>query len=96
LVSRDIDNVVVDSASIEVNRRSRRAKSDRLDAAKLLSQLLRYHAGESRVWSVVVVPSEADEDKRQLHRELMELKVERTEHVNRIKGLLASCGLAVR
>ena len=96
LASRGIDNVVVDSASIEVNRRSRRAKSDRLDAAKLLSQLLRYHAGESRVWSVVVVPSEADEDKRQLHRELMELKVERTEHVNRIKGLLASCGLAVR
>lgn len=96
LVSRGIDNVVVDSASIEVNRRSRRAKSDRLDAAKLLSQLLRYHAGESRVWSVVVVPSEADEDKRQLHRELMELKAERTEHVNRIKGLLASCGLVVR
>lgn len=96
LLSRGIDNVVVDSASIEVNRRSRRAKSDRLDAAKLLSQLLRYHAGEYRVWSVVVVPSEADEDKRQMHRELMELKAERTEHVNRIKGLLAGCGLVVR
>jgi transposase len=88
-----IDNAVVDSASIEVNRRARRAKSDRLDACKLLTQLLRYHGGEKRVWSVVVVPSAANEDRRQLHREQMALKAERTEHVNRIKGLLAGCGL---
>jgi transposase len=95
LLREGILNVVVDSASIEVSRRARRAKSDRLDAAKLLSQLLRYHGGEARVWSVVVVPSEAAEDQRQLHRELMSLKEERTEHVNRIKGLLAGCGLAL-
>lgn len=95
LHSRGIDNVVVDSSSIEVNRRARRAKSDRLDAVKLLTQLLRYHAGEERVWSVVVVPEAQAEDKRQLHRELMTLKAERTEHVNRIKGLLAGVGLAL-
>jgi transposase len=95
LESQGIDNVVVDSASIEVNRRARRAKSDRLDAGKLLTQLQRYHGGEKRVWSVVVAPSAADEDRRQLHREMGSLKEERTEHVNRIKGLLASCGLAV-
>lgn len=95
LESQGIGNVVVDSASIEVQRRSRRAKSDRLDATKLLSMLVRYHGGETRVWSVVVVPSAADEDKRQLHREQMALKEERTAHVNRIKGLLAGCGLAV-
>jgi transposase len=94
LLSQGIDNRVVDSASIEVNRRARRAKSDRLDACKLLSQLLRYHGGEPRVWSVVVVPGAAEEDKRHLHRELLTLKGERTEHVNRIKGLLAGCGLA--
>jgi len=93
LESQGIANVVVDSASIEVNRRARRAKSDRLDAAKLLTQLLRYHGGETRVWSVVVVPSAANEDQRQLHRDQMALKAERTEHVNRIKGLLAGCGL---
>jgi transposase len=86
---------VVDSASIETNRRRRRAKSDRLDAAKLVSQLLRYHGGEKKVWSVVHVPSVEDEDRRQLHRDLLELKAERTQHGNRIKGLLASCGLAV-
>lgn len=95
LTARGIDNVVVDSASIQVNRRARRAKSDALDAAKLLVQLVRYHGGEQGVWSVVRVPSESEEDQRQLHRELLTLKEERTEHVNRIKGLLAGWGLAV-
>jgi transposase len=88
-----IDNCVVDSASIEVNRRQRRTKTDRLDAGKLLTLLLRYHGGERKVWSVVRVPRGGDEDARQLHRELQELKDERTGHVNRIKGLLASQGL---
>ncbi len=58
---RRIENVVVDAASIEVNRRRRRAKTDRLDAVKLVTQLLRHHGGE-RVWSVVRVPAEADEN----------------------------------
>src|SRR5262245_2599369 len=93
LTSEGIDNVVVDSASIEVNRRKRRAKSDQLDAVKLVSMLLRYHVGEKKVWSVVRVPSTVDEDGRQLHRELVALKDERAEHVNRIKGLLANQGL---
>jgi transposase len=88
-----VANVVVDSASIEVNRRRRRAKSDHLDATKLVTMLLRYHSGESKVWSVVKVPSVADEDRRRLHRELRQLKDERTGHVNRIKGLLASQGV---
>jgi transposase len=57
--------------------------------------LLRYHGGEKKVWSVVHVPSVADEDRRQLHRDLLELKAERTQHSNRIKGLLAGGGLAV-
>ena len=62
--------MIVDSSSIEVNRRLRRAKSDRLDARKLLGMLLRYHAGEQKVWSVVRVPTVEQEDRRQLHREL--------------------------
>jgi transposase len=95
LEARGLHNLVVDSASIEVNRRQRRAKNDRLDAAKLVSMLLRYHGGEKKLWSVVRVPSPDDEDRRQLHRDLLELKAERTRHVNRIKGLLAGCGLAV-
>jgi hypothetical protein len=53
----DIQNHAIDSASIEVNRRHRRAKTDRLDVHKLLTMLLRHHAGEQKVWSVVQVPS---------------------------------------
>jgi transposase len=95
LTTRGVVNMVVDSASIEVNRRKRRAKSDRLDADKLVTMLVRYHAGERKVWSTVRVPGVADEDRRQLHRDLQELKDERTRHINRIKGLLASQGLAL-
>jgi transposase len=95
LASCGIDNRVVDSSSIEVNRRARRAKSDAIDVAKLLSMLLRYHDGEREVWSVVNVPAPEDEDRRQPHRDRDQLVRERTEHVNRIKGLLATLGLAV-
>jgi transposase len=95
LLQQGIDSVVVDSASIEVNRRKRRAKSDHLDAAKLVSMLLRYQAGEAKVWSVVTVPDVADEDRRHLHRELIEVQDERTGHVNRIKAFLAGQGIAL-
>jgi transposase len=95
LDNQSITNVVVDSSSIEVQRRGRRRKTDRLDAAKLLSMLIRWQQGEKDVWRVVQVPSAADEDRRQLHRELLELKAARTQHSNRIKGLLAGQGLAV-
>jgi transposase len=93
LLSQKIENLVVDSSSIEVNRRKRRAKSDRLDAVKLVEMLIRYCNGERKVWSIIRVPSAADEDRRQVHRELIELKAERTAHVNAIKGLLAGLGL---
>ncbi len=90
-----ITNLVVDAASIEVNRRARRAKSDRLDVGKLLTMLIRYHGGEHKLWSVVRIPAPEDEDRRQPHRELIAVKGERTEHSNRIKGLLASFGLDI-
>jgi transposase len=95
LLANGIMNQVVDSSSIEVNRRKRRAKSDGLDATKLVEMLIRWHNGERKVWRVVNVPSPEDEDQRQPHRELMELKVERTSHVNRIKALLASVGMSI-
>lgn len=95
LEASDVNNLVVDSASIEVNRRFRRAKTDRLDVGKLLTMLVRYHQGEQKVWSVVHVPGVAEEDQRQLHRELMALKREQTHHINRIKGVLASQGVVL-
>jgi transposase len=95
LESQGIENLVVDSASLEVNRRKRRAKTDRIDVGKLLQMLMRYWGGEKKVWSVVRVPSEQDEDARHLHRSLESLRDERTMHRNRIKGLLAQQGIKV-
>src|SRR5262252_2109386 len=93
LVAHGVQNHVIDSASIEVNRRQRRAKTDRLDVHKLLTMLLRHMAGERKVWSVVRVPSVDEEDRRQLHRELTTAKQDRTRVINRIKGLLAGHGV---
>jgi transposase len=93
LSARGLTCLVVDSASIEQNRRKRRPKSDRLDAAALLRLLLRHQAGERRVWSVVHVPSVEEEDRRHLHRELFTLTRQRTRQINRIKGLLALHGV---
>lgn len=95
LVTEGVENAVVDSSSIEVKRRARRAKSDRLDLRSLVRMLIRYHAGERRVWSVVGVPTVEEEDRRQLHRELTALKADRTRVTNRIKGLLAGQGIAM-
>jgi transposase len=93
LTKMGINNIVVDASSIEVNRRQKQVKSDPVDAAKLVNMLCRYHSGERKVWSVVNVPSVADEDGRQLHRGMKDLQRQKTECSNRIKGLLASQGL---
>jgi len=93
LTQEGIENLVVDSSSIEVNRRQRRAKTDRMDVEKLLSQLIRYRSGDRKVWSVVHVPSVEDEDRRHLNRELSAAKKDRTRHSNRIKGLLVGQGI---
>lgn len=93
LERRGVSNLVVDSASIEINRRARRAKTDRLDARKLLAMLYRYDHGDRLVWRVVRVPTVAEEDARRPHRELARLTQERTGHVNRIRALLALHGV---
>lgn len=95
LTSQGLANLIVDSASIEVPRRKRRAKTDRLDLTKLLRMLIRYQLGETKVWSVVQVPSVQAEDQRHLHRHLASLKGDRTRQINRIKGLLVGQGLTV-
>jgi transposase len=95
LGSLGVSNLVVDSSSIEVNRRARRAKTDRLDVERLLALLLRYVGGEQSALRVVRVPGEADEHGRQLHRELLALKRDRTRVTNRITGLLATQGVHV-
>ncbi len=94
LLTLGINNVVVDSSSIDVNRRARRTKTDRVDANKLLTMLIRYTNGEKKAWSVLRVPDQEDEDARRLHRETRRLKKERTAHTNRIKSLLVLHGIS--
>jgi transposase len=92
LTARGIESIVVDPASIEVNRRKRRAKTDRLDAVKLVTQMIRHYRGE-KVWSVVRVPDVSAEDARHLHRDLEVLKAERRNHRMRIQSLLFTHGI---
>ena len=95
LASCGVENLVVDPSSIEVSRRKRRAKTDRLDVGKLLRMLLRHCAGEAKVWSVVRVPGVEEEDERHMHRELESLRKERTMHCNRIRSFLKLHGIEV-
>src|SRR5471030_3266762 len=95
LSAHGIVNLVVDPASIEVNRRARRAKTDRLDSDKLLSMLMRYYGGERRVWAIARIPTPEQEDERRVHRELGRLRQERTAHSNRIGSLLVLHNLRV-
>jgi transposase len=93
LEAHGVHSLVVDAASIQVTRRKRRAKTDRLDAQSLLRQLVRHTLGEEKVWSVVHVPDVISEDKRRLHRERSRLKKEETGHRNRIQSMLELQGL---
>jgi transposase len=93
LVRNGIESHVVDAASIAVNRRHRRAKTDRIDGVKLVRTLMAWLRGERQVCSMVQPPSPEDEDRRRLTRERARLLKERIEHTNRIKGLLFGQGI---
>jgi transposase len=92
LLGMGVANRVVDSASIEVSRRARRAKTDRLDALKLVTMLVRVCLGERRVWSEVRVPTVAAEAARQVSRERTALTQDQTRLVNQMRGWLATWG----
>jgi transposase len=92
LTALGIRNRVVDSASIEVNRRARRTKTDRLDALKLVRMLVRVCCGERGVWSEVRVPTAAEEAARQVSRERTALTQEQTRLTNQLRGWLATWG----
>jgi transposase len=95
LTALGVINRVVDSASIEVSRRKRRPKTDRLDALKLVRMLVRVCCGEGRVWSEVRVPSVADEAARQVSRERTAVTEEQTRVTNQMRGWLATWGAAL-
>ncbi len=95
LTAAGITSFVFDPASIAVEQRSRRAKTDRIDGELLLRTLMAYLRGEPRVVRIVRVPSVEQEDARRASRERERLVTEQTGHTNRIKALLRLVGMAV-
>jgi transposase len=93
LSDQGVVNYTIDASSIEVNRRARQAKTDRIDLARLMRAFLGHLRGESDACSVVRVPTVADEDRKRRTRERETLVKERTRHINRIKGLLHGQGI---
>lgn len=91
LAGQGVENRVLDPASVEVDRRSRRAKTDRLDLERLMRALMRLESGDRLACKVVHVPTTEQEDERRPSRE--RLLKERTGHVNRLKGLLHGQGV---
>ncbi|WP_027584650.1 IS110 family transposase [Bradyrhizobium sp. Ai1a-2] len=94
LEAAGILNFVFDPASIAVEQRSRRTKTDRIDGELLLRTLMAYLRGEPRVVRIVRVPSVTQEDARRASRERDRLVKEQTAHTNRIKALLRLRGMA--
>jgi transposase len=95
LTAAGITNHVFDPASIPVEQRARRAKTDGIDGEQMLRTLMAYCRGEPRVVRIVRVPSIAQEDVRRDTRERDRLIKEQTAHTNRLKGLLRLLGMAV-
>jgi transposase len=93
LTDQGVINHEIDPSSIEVSRRARRAKTDRIDLEKLMRTFLAHLRGEPHACSIVHVPSVEDEDRKRRNRERDRLKQERTAHSNRIKGLLHAQGI---
>ena len=93
LEAAGVENFVIDPTSLLVNRRARRAKTDRIDVRGLLRSLIAWLRGDKDVCRMVHPPSPAEEDARRTHRERQRLIKERVGHVNRIKGLLATQGI---
>jgi transposase len=93
LEPQGIECLVMEPASLQVNRRARRVKTDRIDVENILHTLVAWCRGERHVCSMVVIPSVEEEDLRRSHRERDRLIGERTAHINRIKGLLFGQGI---
>lgn len=96
LIAMSIQNFIVEPTSMLVNRKARRAKTDRLDAVGIVKHLMRYTGGDMTACRMIRIPDADQEDARQLSRELHELKGEKTSHTNRIKGLLETQGIALK
>ncbi len=93
LLAMGIESNIVEPASIEVNRKKRQAKTDRIDAQKVVNAFMRFKAGDQLACRMNRIADALSEDARHLNREMRTLKSEKTSHTNRIKGLLAAQGI---
>jgi transposase len=95
LLEAGVENYVLDSASIEVSRRRKKVKTDRVDVVALLRLLMRYVNGEQEALHAIRVPTVEEEDQRRLNRERDRLIKERGAHSARIKSLLKLHGISL-
>ena len=96
LAAHGIAAHVLEPASVLVNRRARRAKTDRLDAEGMLRVLAAWLGGDRQVCSMVRVPTPEEEDAKRPHREREHLVQEKLRLVNRIEALLFTQGIRAR
>ena len=88
-----IDVLICDPASLEVVRKAKRAKTDRIDARRMVRALRAWDRGEAEALSPVRIPTVEEEDAKRLLRHRERLVKERTRLGNTIKGLLKLHGV---
>jgi transposase len=96
LTANAVATYVLEPTSILVNRRARRAKTDRLDAEGMLRVLANWLDGDRQICSMVVVPTPEEEDAKRLHREREHLVQDKQRIENRIEALLFTQGIRGR
>ena len=96
LTAHGVASHILEPTSILVNRRARRAKTDRLDAEGMLRVLAVYLRGDHQACSMVRVPTLDEEDAKRTHRERENLVHERLRIENRIEALLFTQGIRKR
>jgi transposase len=94
LLARGVEVHVMHPVSVPVDRRGRRAKTDRLDVDLLLRTFLAWLRGEPRACSMVRIPSVTEEDERRPGRERERLVRERLQLENRLENLLCLHGIS--
>ena len=88
-----VDVVVCDPASLEVVRKAKRAKTDRVDARRMVRALRAWDGGEAEALSVIRIPTEEEADAKRLLRNRERLVIDRTRLGDTIKGLLKQQGI---
>ena len=92
LSTMGVQSLVIDPASVQVSRKSKQAKTDRLDARALLSALVRWVGGDHLACKPIRIPGPEAEDDRHLHREIRVLQKEMQAHMSRLRALLGVHG----